>query len=508
MSSRPQLHGLLRDSAQRDPARTVYIEDGVTKTYAELDTQSSSLAGALRELGVARGDRVALVLDRSFEYLIGYYGILKAGAAVVPLNPDTRARILAQALGHSGASAVITAAQTLRHVPPAEVVLAVRAVVVVGDASARVDAVRFDDLVAAGPTLDDAGAAGEDLAALQYTSGTTGPPKGAMLAHRNVVTNVRSIVEYLELTAEDRIAMVLPYFYVYGNSVLHTHVAAGGSIAAVGTMTFPPQVLAGIAEHRCTGLSGVPSTFARLVSLDNLGDHDLGSLRYVTQAGAAMSPALTRRLRDALPHARIFVMYGQTEASARLTYLPPEDLDRKVGSAGKAIPGVTLAVVDADGNEVAPGTVGELVARGDNIMLGYHQDPEATARALRPEGLRTGDVGSMDAEGFIFLVGRESDMIKSGGHRIGPLEIEEVVAELPGVHEVAAVGIPDELLGEAIALFVVPQQGTTLDEKQLLRACGRELPRYKLPRVIRIVDALPKTATGKLDRKSLRTAAP
>jgi acyl-CoA synthetase (AMP-forming)/AMP-acid ligase II len=343
-----------------------------------------------------------------------------------------------------------------------------------------------------------------ELGSIIYTSGTTAHPKGVMLSHRNLVANTRSIVEYLALTASDVVAMVLPFFYSYGNSVLHTHIAVGGTIAAVGTMAFPAAVLAGIKEHRCTGMPGVPSTFARLLQSSLLAKHDLSSLRYLTQAGGPMTPALTEKLRQALPHVRMFVMYGQTEATARLSYLPPDQLERKLGSVGIGIPGVTLRIMDKEGHEVPRGTVGEIVATGDNVMLGYWKNPEETARVLRPEGLRTGDLGHMDDDGYVFIVGRESDMIKSGAHRIGPKEIEDVVEKLPEVAQCAVVGVPDELLGEAIVAFCVPVEGATITPMAVLRICHEHLPRFKMPGQVRVVDVLPKTDTGKLRRNELK----
>jgi acyl-CoA synthetase (AMP-forming)/AMP-acid ligase II len=247
----------------------------------------------------------------------------------------------------------------------------------------------------------------------------------------------------------------------------------------------------------------VPSTFARLLALEHLDGHDLSSLRYVTQAGAAMSREMAARVRGAFPGTRLFVMYGQTEASARLAYLPPEDADRKAGSVGLAIPGVELTVRDGGGAPCPPRVVGEVVARGDNITVGYFKNPEATARALRSDGLHTGDLGYMDEEGYLFLVGRESEMIKSGAHRIAPRAIEEVIETLEAVGECAVVGRPDPVLGQAIVAFVVLREGAQLSAKDVLLRCRQELPRFQLPREVRFVSRLPRTDNGKLSRRSL-----
>jgi acyl-CoA synthetase (AMP-forming)/AMP-acid ligase II len=502
------LHGLLTATVERHAHRPVFVTKKDGTSYEELFTRASRLAATLAGLGVERGDRVAILFDGDVDYLVAFYGALMAGAAAVPLCPDTRTAPLVHALSHSGARVLLLDGGNLRWLDgQAESVPSLRAVIVRGEGAfanpGHVSRLSFDEAVGNGERLLDQGAGERDLAAVVYTSGTTGRPKGVMLSHRNLVANVRSIVEYLELSVNDTVGMVLPFYYVYGNSVLHTHVAVGGTIAQLGSMTFLAQVVEGLQNFRCTGFSGVPATFARLMSFSTIGNYDLSRLRYLTQAGAAMAPALAEKVRAGLPRAKLFVMYGQTEAAARLSYVPPDRLDDKTGSAGRAIPGVTLKICDPEGREVPIGEPGEVVALGDNVMLGYLDDPEATARVLRPEGLRTGDVGTMDAEGYLFLKGRESEMIKSGGHRISPLEIEQAIAKVPGVHEVAVGGVPDEGLGEAIAAFIVPDQGATLTKKAILDGCFIALSKFKMPTHLFSVPDLPKGPTGKVQRREL-----
>jgi long-chain acyl-CoA synthetase len=505
-----RLDQLLLESANHDPDRLLFIKGTETHSYGEVAARSRALASALASVGVAPGDRVAIVLDNSVAYLIATYGALMAGAVVVPLCSDTRSATLLRPLAHARAKLVILAGRLQpllagieQRAPDLQLAM------LVGspprdDPPARVRMLDFAELTS-GPdavTLPDVAQA--DLASLMYTSGTTAAPKAAMLSHGNLLANTRSIVEYLELGERDRAALVLPLYYSYGISVLHTHVQVGASIVAAGSVAFPAAVFKQIEVRRCTGLPGVPSTFARLLDSPLMERANLSSLRYTTQAGGPMSPALTRRLRKALPKARLFIMYGQTEAAPRLSYLPPQDLERKLGSAGKAIPGVELEVVDESGKPVPNGTTGELVARGANIMLGYWEDEAATARALRPEGLRTGDLAQMDVDGFIYIVGRKSDQIKSGAHRISPAEIEETLAQHPGIRESAVVGRPDELLGEAIVAFVVPITGTDLSERDVLRHCFEHLPKFKQPQHVRLISAIPRTPTGKIRRAALR----
>lgn len=498
----PRLHELLAASADRHPDRAAFVRDGATTTYAELARDVARFAASLRRTGVSPGDRVVLAHDGTLAYLVAYYGIVQCGAVVVPVCPDTRPEPLTRAIAHSGATAAVIEARAVQHLAGYEAALPdLRTLIVVGavpDQGCSWRRVPIEQMVAGPEELSDSGMGDGALASIAYTSGTTGIPKGVMLTHRNLVANILAVVAYLELGLDDVVGMVLPFFYVYGNSVLHTHLCAGGTVAWLGSMAFPARVASGLEAHRCTGFSGVPSTFARLLTYDHLGEHDLSALRYVTQAGAAMSPPMIRRLRAALPNAEVFVMYGQTEAAARLTYLPPADLDRKPGSVGRPIAGVTLSVVDAQGFDLPPGTVGEVVARGPSIMSGYWRDPEETSRALRPEGLRTGDLGRMDEEGYLTIVGRASDMIKSGAHRISPRTIEDVILRLDGVAECAVVGVPDEQLGQAILACVVRRPGCEVTRQDVMRQCHRDLPRFQLPSEIRFLQELPRTPTGKV----------
>jgi acyl-CoA synthetase (AMP-forming)/AMP-acid ligase II len=349
----------------------------------------------------------------------------------------------------------------------------------------------------------DVALTGEAHAAIIYTSGSTGKPRGAVLRHENIVANTRSIVSYLDLRADDRVLAVLPFHYVYGKSLLNTHVAVGGAVVVENRFLFPQVALDTLEREQATGFAGVPSSFAILLNRTNLAQRSLPALRYVTQAGGPMAPELTRRLIAALPGKRIFVMYGATEASARLTYVPPDDLPRKIGSVGRAIPGVTLDVLREDGRRAASGEVGEVVARGPNIMEGYWNDPEETARVLDADGYHTGDLGWFDEDGFLWLAGRAREQIKSGAHRIHPKEIEDAILEHPAVHEAAVIGVADETLGEAIHAFVVLRAGVAAEADDLLAHCRAHLPAYKVPKRVLFRDELPKGPTGKVLKRAL-----
>jgi len=344
----------------------------------------------------------------------------------------------------------------------------------------------------------------QDLAMICYTSGTTGSPKGVMLTHRNLVANAESIVKYLRLTSDDKMMVVLPFYYSYGNSLLTTHAKVGGTLDIGRNFIYPNMVLDLMLREGVTGFAGVPSTFAILLNRSAIRKYAFPMLRYLTQAGGAMSPRSAEELHRILPGTDIFIMYGQTEASARLTYLAPADFRRKAGSIGKPIPGVRITIRGEDSTPCAPREVGEIVAEGDNVMKGYWGDVEGTSRVLRSDGLHTGDMAWMDEEGYIYIVGRQSEFIKSGGHRIGAKEIEEAILELPTVHEVAVVGEEDEILGESITAYVVAKERSGIDPHAIQRCCRDRLPVYMVPRKVVFMDELPKTISGKIRKNELR----
>jgi acyl-CoA synthetase (AMP-forming)/AMP-acid ligase II len=340
-------------------------------------------------------------------------------------------------------------------------------------------------------------------ACILYTSGTTGQPKGVVLSHGNLSSNTQAIVSYLALTHEDSIVTVLPFYYSYGSSVLHSHLSVGGRVVLEKNLVYPHAVIASLARERASGFAGVPSTFALLLARVKLSEFDLGSLRYVTQAGGAMAAALTQRLRAALPHVAVFVMYGQTEATARLTYLPPEKLDEKLGSVGVPVPGVRIQIRDDKGVAAMAHQLGEVWATGPNIMLGYWQNAEATRETICDGWLKTGDMGYLDHDGYLYLAGRRTDMIKSGAHRIHPQDIEDTIAELPQVEEVAVIGVDDPILGQAIKAFVVVTGREDVSSMHIQAHCKERLAAYKVPKTIEFVAALPRTTNGKLRRAEL-----
>ncbi|MGY1529482.1 class I adenylate-forming enzyme family protein [Luteimonas sp. A649] len=488
----------LEDTAAAMPARTA-IQHGPRRIdYRELHAKALRFAGALRARGVRPGDRVALALPNGIEAVIAWYGIWRAGAAVVPLNLQARERDFASWLRHSGAELLVHA----QGHADAEHAARDAGVATLVPASAAAPAADAFAAAESGAGVDVPMPDADMLAAILYTSGTSGAPKGVALSHRNLAANTAAIIDYLQLAAHDSTVSALPFHYAYGASVLHTHLAVGARVVLEDNLVFPHLIVEALARERATGFAGVPSTFALLLDRGRMDEHDLSSLRYLTQAGGAMAPALTRQVRAAFPQARLFVMYGQTEASARLTRLAPERLDDKLGSVGTPIAGVEIRVRREDGSDAASGEGGEVWARGDNVMTGYWNAPEASAAVLVDGWLRTGDLGHLDAEGFLWLAGRRSDMIKTGAHRVHPQDVEEVIAELPGVREVAVTGLDDALLGQVVAAFLV-RDGDAPNEMAVKAHCRKRLAGYKIPRQVAFVAELPKTASGKIRRTAL-----
>jgi acyl-CoA synthetase (AMP-forming)/AMP-acid ligase II len=493
-----------RLAAHADASRVAIAEPRRTITYGALWDLAQRFAGMLAARGIGAGDRVALLLGNSIEAVAATYGSWLVGAALVPLNVQARARDYGVWLAHAQPRLVVHEAGSAEvHVALATLDRGIARIAVgAGDAQAP----SWSHAVDAQAPIDDAmPVAAGDLAQILYTSGTTGAPKGVMLTHGNLASNVEAIVDYLGLDARDSIVSVLPFYYSYGASVLHTHIAVGARLCLEPNLVFPQIVVERLARERATGFSGVPSTFALLLDRTDLGAFDLSALRYLTQAGGPMAPALTRRLRAALPAAKLYVMYGQTEATARLAWLPPERLDEKLGAVGLPIRGVELAVRHEDGSPAAVDEAGEVWARGPNVMAGYWRNPEATAAVLHDGWLKTGDLGRIDADGFLWLAGRRADMIKTGAHRVHPVDVEEAIAELPGVAEVAVVGIDDALLGQVIRACIV--RAGPLDENTVRAHCRARLAVYKVPKQVVFVDALPKTASGKVKRVELAADA-
>jgi len=509
------LHDYLHESARRLPDKIALVTRTQQLTYGQLEERSNILAHALRRRGVQRGDRVVIFAENGVEAVIAFWAVLKADAVVSVVNPQTKAQKLAYLLTDCRASALITEA----HLAPVFAEAArrshhLRTIIVAGNCDRSetlgLPALAWDRALADGDASRPPKRRGIDidLAAIIYTSGSTGEPKGVMLTHRNMLTAATSITTYLRNVEDDVILCVLPLSFDYGLYQMIMAFRMGARLVLERSFTYPTQALEIIARERVTGFPGVPTMFALLGEMKDLSRYDLGSIRYVTNTAAALTVKQIRLLQGLFPNARIYSMYGLTECK-RCTYLPPEDLDRKPLSVGIAIPNTELWIVDEEGNRLGPNEIGQLVIRGATVMKGYWEKPSDTARRLRPgpipgeHVLYTGDLCKIDEDGYLYFVGRMDDVIKSRGEKVSPREIETVIGEVPGVKEVAVIGVPDELLGEAPKAFVVLERGTTINERDLRAECIRKLEGFMVPKAFQIVAELPRTLTGKVQKSGL-----
>ena len=519
MSPRPQrlLHDALLTSAERSPTKIALIADGASYTYEALLDAALRLGRTLQDSGVRRGDRVGIYLDNSWPAAVAIYGTLLAGAVITVINPQTKAEKLAYMLGDSGATALITE-QSLAPVFSEALVATptVRTVICSGDLPAELTAasgrtvIGFANAIAsADPHVAPPGVIPIDLAALIYTSGSTGNPKGVMLTHQNMVFAAGSIAEYLRLDASDRIVCVLPFAFDYGLYQLLMTVLLGASLLVERSFVYPVPVIRRIIEHEVTVFPIVPTIGATLLSLHRTGGWTFPNVRRVTNTAAALPAEFIPRLGAVFPNALIFAMYGLTECK-RVAYLEPERVLEKPTSVGKAIPGTEVLLLSPDGAPVAPGETGILHVRGPHVMLGYWNQPELTAAMIKPgllpgeRMLCTHDFFTMDADGDLYFVGRSDDIIKTRGEKVSPVEVENVLHRITGVREAAIIGVPDELLGEAIRAFLVLDDGITLTEQQVKRECMARLESFMVPRDIVFVTELPKTTTAKVSRRLLR----
>jgi amino acid adenylation domain-containing protein len=497
----PQLHDYLEASARRCGSKVALVCQGQRLTYAEIDARANGLAQALVERGVERGDRVIVFGDNTVDTVVAFWAVLKANAVVSIVNPLTKTDKLEYYLKDCRASALITD-EHLRPVwQPAVSKTPSLVTTIVGPGDPLLTRTHPEPPPRQGIDID--------LAAIIYTSGSTGDPKGVMLTHRNMLTAATSISTYLRNVEDDVILGVLPLAFDYGLYQMIMAVRMGARLVLERSFAFPAQVLNAMVAEGVTGFPGVPTIFAVLAEMKHLSQFDLSKIRYVTNTAAALPVKHITMLRTLFPQARIYSMYGLTECK-RCTYLPPEDIDRKPTSVGIAIPDTELWLVGDDGRRLPAGQVGQLVIRGATVMRGYWEKPEATAEKLKPGPLPgeyvlyTGDLCRLDEEGYLYFVGRMDDIIKSRGEKVAPKEVENVLYNISGVRDAAVVGVPDEILGQAVKAFVVLEDGVTLTEKEIQRECQAHLENFMVPKSVVIAKDLPKTTTGKIKKTDLR----
>lgn len=483
-------------AARRDPEAIAIVSGDDAVSYGELDRWADGIAASLRALGVERGDRVAIVLPNGLDAAAAIYGILRAGAAFSPLNSTIKEEKLAHVLADSEAAAVLCDPE--------------RAETVAGAVSRGTEIPVLADVQALGRGDGESPPVpvSVDLAAVIYTSGSTGDPKGVTLTHANMTFAADSIIEYLAMERSDVVLCALPLSFDYGLYQLLMCVRNGAKLILEPNFAFAGRVVKLLEDEQVTGLPGVPTVFQVLLSLRGLADRELPALRFLTNTGAALPEPTVQALRRTFPNARLYSMYGLTECK-RATYLPPAELASKPTSVGIPIPGTEAWIEDEAGNALGPGAVGELMIRGAHVMQGYWRDAEATSERLRPgrwpweRVLATGDLFRSDEDGYLYFVGRRDDLIKSGGEKVVPRELEDVLHTATGVREVAVVGVPDRLLGQAVHAHVSPQPGAQLEATDLRAHCAQRLEDYMVPRRVVIHDELPRTPNGKIDRLAL-----
>lgn len=469
------------------------IIDKTNISYKELYSKISIISNLIKRVNIGHEDKIVLISGNSHFFIESYFGIIKSGCTCVPINPTLSNVDIEYIINSCSPKAIFIEKCFLDRI--AEIAGKDIKIITEDDIDAFLINKADDEVSKEEIEID----LKKHVAVILFTSGSTAKPKGVMLTHHNLYYNTNSIIEYFKLNSKDRIEVVLPFYYCFGTSLLHTHLRVGGSLVINNRFMFPESVLDDIEKYQCTGFAGVPSNYQILLRKSSIKNRNFPSLRYVAQAGGKLTDNFIKELKQTLNGTEIFIMYGQTEATARLSYLPPNMLEEKLGSIGKGIPGTILKVIDKEGKDIKTGEIGEVVALGENIMKGYFNDEEETDKVIRNGHLYTGDLATVDDDGYIYIVAREKQIIKSGGNRISPKEIENIIIQIPGVIETAVIGVEDDILGEAIKAFVVlNDEAFEVNEKYIIEHCKEKLASYKVPKYAVFLERLPKNSSGKV----------
>jgi acyl-CoA ligase (AMP-forming) (exosortase A-associated) len=514
------IHHMLRASASRFPDKEALVDKERRLSYESIVKHVGGLAEGLRQAGLQRGDRIGIYLETSVLQALSIFGISQAGGVFIPINSLLFPEQVAHIARDCQMRAIITTGERLNALSAVVAELPSVDFVVVGGDAATAEICRpvyslteMFELTSSRPCPEVS--IGKDLAAILYTSGSTGKPKGVMLSHKQVIAGSSIVSDYLGITCDDRIIGVLPLSFDAGLNQLMTAIQQGGTYVPM-TFVFAREIVKTLQKERITGMAGVPTLWSLMAQPNStLEKTALPHLRYITNTGGRMPQTVLSVLRHVLSATQIFLMYGLTEAF-RSTYLPPEELDRRPTSMGKAIPDTDILVVNDQGQPCKPGEVGELVHRGSTVSMGYWGQPELTSKVLRPHPFLppelgtqervcySGDLVKMDDDGFLYFVGRRDTMIKSSGFRISPTEVEEVLFQSGVVRHAAVIGIPDEVLGQSIKAFVVSKNGDGLDTNALIGFCAEKMPRHMVPKAVEVLEELPKMSNGKVDYVALR----
>ena len=521
MISIPQrvLGEALISSAKKGPEKTAVIYSGKEYSYTETLENSLKIARHLVSSGLRKGDRVAVYMNNSWHCALAIYGITLAGGVFLVINAQTKAGKLQYIINDSGSGIIISESVLINTLSEAlENTPAVREVIISGE---------FDD------PDDDRGNKWEvlenilndrshpaalpnvipsDLAALIYTSGSTGFPKGVMMTHQSMVFTTWSLIEYLRLSGDERIILLLPLAFDYGLYQLLMAITTGGTLIVEHSFTFPASIYKQIQKLKPTVFPGVPTIFAIMIGTHKKTGLSFECVRKITNTAAALPAEFVPYLKKIFPNALIFRMYGLTECK-RVCYLEPELIDTKPASVGKAIPGTEVFLLDQDGNTVPPGEPGILHIRGPHVMAGYWNKEELTGEMLKKGSipgekvLCSGDLFKMDEDGFLYFLGRTDDIIKTRGEKVSPVEIENTIYTIKNIKEVAVIGIPDRIMGESIIAYVTVHEGHGLTEQEIMKVCMENLELFMIPQKIFILNKMPKSPNGKIDKLKLKDMA-
>lgn len=521
MHSKPKrfLADSLLFSGSLHPNKSAVVVEGHPYSYGDLLDSAQRLATALQARGLKRGDRVAIYMDNTWPCIISIFAVAMAGGVFLVINPQTKADKLAYILNDSEAGILLTdlhlktvilaaapECHTLTHVICSGKENTVQQEL----AAVGVPVEYFDDVIThAAPLHSPAHITPLDLAALIYTSGSTGNPKGVMHTHQSMTFALGSLIEYLRLSHEHVLLNVLPFAFDYGLYQLLMAIELGATLVLERSFTYPALVFKRMQEFNVSVFPGVPTIFSMLLAAHARSALAFPTITRVTNTAAALPAEYVPKLKQIFPNALIYKMYGLTECK-RVCYLEPELVDAKADSVGKAIPGTEVFLLNAEDQPAAPGERGILHVRGPHVMLGYWKQPELSQHMLKPGRLPhervlcTHDWFHMDAEGFLYFVGRTDDIIKTRGEKVSPIEVENVLHGIEGVLEAAVIGQPDELLGEKICAFVTLADNSTLTDKEIRKICLNQLENFMAPQEVIILQSMPKTATGKVSKKLLK----
>lgn len=492
---------ILQNAASLDPEKIAIVLAGSCPekyTYQQMLDKAADVKTFLKNRELPKNSRIGLLSRPSHEYVAWIFGICWAGAIAVPFDHNATDNKIKELAEIAGISALFFASD-----------LEDKAKKILGNLPLKT--ISLKGLPEQDPTIkakeqERARILPDDPAMIIFTSGSTGDPLGVTLSHRNIVSNNSSIAAYTHLTKASSICSVLNFHHIFGLSLVFSHFIAAATVVIDNRFLYPNLVLDTIEDFQVSSFAGVSSHYAILFNISDIRSRQLPNLQSFLQAGDSMPPCLTRELLKIFPDKKLYLMYGQTEASPRLSYLDPELAAVKPGSVGKAIPGVEISILDQKGNECPPEQEGIVVARGANITNGYWNNPTETNKILKGGWLYTRDIGKKDKDGDLYILGREKNLIKSGGKLISPTEIEHIALEFPGISESAAIGVEDNILGRKILLFIVPSLGTKdFSSDNLIKFLRERLPAYKIPAEIVLTATLPKTTSAKIDRKKLST---